>query len=116
MTQTKQNTMQRFQEQLRCVAKFCMESHIQFSKKVLSELTHAQIYSSPNLSMVIKVNGKAHLTNPFFNIQGCLEQLYFNLIKTRALTSFLPEYHTVSGFCPAPRLKKKTYCSFIFII
>ena len=78
MTQTEQNTMQRFQAQLRYIANFCMESHIQFSKKVLSELAHAQIYSSPNLSMVIKVNGKAHLTNPFFHIQGCLEQLYFS--------------------------------------
>lgn len=109
MTQMLENQVHLFRKQLQYIAQACMKSHACHARQEMLQPSQSQLQLSSHLSMVTKVGGRAQLTNPYFRIEDCIEQLYiFFIASIRALSSFLPDYSSVAQFCPPPVLPKKT--------
>jgi len=109
MTQMMENQVHLFKMQLHYIAQACIQSHACHVRQEMQQPTQSQLQLSSHLSMVTKVDGRAQLTNPYFKIEECIDQLYVLFMTvTRALTSFLPDYRTVAQFCPPPVLPKKS--------
>lgn len=71
MIGTQPNIESTIQLNLQCIAQSYIESHALHPKRLVLQ---PQIASS-HLSMVTKDKGRLQLTNPWFNIEDCLESL-----------------------------------------
>eukprot|EP00826_Nyctotherus_ovalis_P064113 TRINITY_DN939_c0_g2_i3.p1 TRINITY_DN939_c0_g2~~TRINITY_DN939_c0_g2_i3.p1 ORF type:complete len:284 (-),score=56.50 TRINITY_DN939_c0_g2_i3:48-851(-) len=91
--------IQLFKKQLHYVTQACFQSHTSRARKEAQQPNKSLHQFASDLSMVTKVEGHVHLTNPYFCIEECVEQL--------ALSTFLPSYENVAQYCPPPVLPKK---------